>query len=119
EVALQLLLLGAEEADLTREDPRVAPVRQDNLDLTLLVATLLADDPELEEKQLDVVRELLAARRVRDLDRVALEQRRRSVAREERLQEPPLERLRPRPDPLGNALLSGAQPNELRQFRRP
>ena len=67
---LELLLLGAPEPDVAREQLGVAAVADDELDLAVGVLGASADHAELEQQLLHVAGELLAARRVRDLDRV-------------------------------------------------
>src|SRR5262245_39727104 len=105
ELTLELPLLGAQESDLAREPSRVPAIRDHDLELTCVVPTDPADDAELEQQELNVMRETLAVGRVRDLDRSPGEQRRRPVSVEEGLHERALECAARAPDGFGNALL--------------
>ena len=85
QLALELHVLRTEEANVLLEQPRVAAVRDHDLELALRVAAQPGDDAELEEQQLNALRKLLAEREVRDLNRVPRQKRRRTIAGEQRL----------------------------------
>ena len=125
ELPVELGLLAPRKPTLRGEQPCIAPVRDDDLDLTLRVPAAPRHDPELEEEQLDVLRELLAVGRVGDLDRVARQERRRAVAGEQGLEEARLTLRGPQPRPLGDPLSAllragaarpSALPEELVEF---
>ena len=59
QVPLQLELLRAKEADIDREQRRIAAVGDDDLDLAALGPAEAADDAELEEQALHIPGQLL------------------------------------------------------------
>ena len=76
QLAIELRLLYPEETDIAGEQACFAAIGEDNLDLAFVAAQRL-DDPELEQKELHILCELIAVGGVRHLDRLAGQQRRR------------------------------------------
>src|SRR5262249_43538293 len=98
-------LLRAQEADELLEQASVPPVRDYNLDLAVLVTAETGDDTELQQKLLDVGRQLLASGGIADLNRLPRQERRRAIALEQRPQEERLEGRRAVPDEARDLLV--------------
>ena len=114
----ELLLLGAAEPDLGSERLGMPAVGDDDLVLTGGVEVAPRDNAELEQQLLDILREPVAAGRIRNLNGVSRQCRARPVAFEQRLQECPLHWRSRVPDAIGDRLGRRPVAPQFREWTR-